>query len=307
MRIFVQAVAGLGTAGLLCTAGSTRPAAIERFQLRLDAAASAAAPVAINPALLTSVTIDVCALKNGLNFSSSPLFRNLTAHLAPAVLRIGGTDQNNYLYDADSDAPCNLCDCGRLCSMTRPYWDSVREFVTATGLRVIYGLSPMNLSNAQQLVAYTATDEAFAAAGGLYAYSYGNELTGDAQHISETAQNLTLMRAFLLAAYNNTSAAAVRNNNAGGFADSGAATAPSAVRPLLVAPDTGLGPRKGTVPANVSEDAGINDHLLYLNSFLQSCAASLDAVTWHTYDYRTSACTCVRACVHACMRACVNV
>ena len=40
---------------------------------------------------LTSVTIDVCALKQGLNFSA-PLLRALSAHLAPCVLRIGGTD-----------------------------------------------------------------------------------------------------------------------------------------------------------------------------------------------------------------------
>jgi hypothetical protein len=289
MALFAQTA--LGIAGLLgaVSADAARVGDIERFQLRVDAAAPAAVP--IDPALLTSVTIDICALKDGLNFSSSPLFRNLTAHLAPAVLRIGGSDQNNYLFDADSDAPCNVCDCGRPCSMTRSYWDSVREFVTATGLRVIYGLSPLNLSNAQQLVAYTATDEVFAAAGGLYAYSYGNELTGDATHISDTARNLTLLRAFLVAAYNHTNSTHV------------------AARPLLVAPDTGLGPRSGTVPANVSEDSGINNHLMYLDSFLQSCAASLDAVTWHTYDFRTSACllcVCVRACVCACVRACVR-
>ena len=49
-------------------------------------------------AALTSVTIDTCALKQQLDFGD-PLLRALTAHLAPAVLRIGGTDQNSFSYD----------------------------------------------------------------------------------------------------------------------------------------------------------------------------------------------------------------
>jgi len=50
-----------------------------------------------DPSGLTGVTIDVCMLKLGLNFSN-PRLLALTRHLGGggSLLRIGGSDQNNF-------------------------------------------------------------------------------------------------------------------------------------------------------------------------------------------------------------------
>ena len=229
------------------------------------------APIEIDPVLLTGVTIDVCALKQGLNFSSSALFQTLTSHLAPTVLRIGGTDQNNYQYDMNSTEPCIVCDCGGPCKMTRAYWDSVREFVASTGLKLIFGLSPTSVDNAKQLIEYTAQDTHFAKYDRMLAWSWGNEHIGDQRYVDAVAKNLSVLKRLLLETYNNSGSV-------------------SGQRPLLVAPDTGLGPRQGTLPVNISNDSYINGHLQFLELFSRACGDSLDALTWHTYDYRTSQC-----------------
>ena len=217
--------------------------------------------VPINPDLLTGFTIDVCALKNGFNFSNNTYFRTLTQNLAPTILRIGGTDQNNYLYNNSDDSPVQLCRCSGHCTMTRPYWDSIRAFAQDLKLQLIFGLA-QNVSNAQELIKYTASDEHFTA---LFAYTWGNEITGDHSFVEEKAHELSQIRQLLADAYSNNKTA-----------------------PLLVAPDTGVGPRKGTVPANVSKDGYINGHLDFIADFVQSCSKYIDALSWHTYDYRTS-------------------
>ena len=146
--------------------------------IQISTVASTPPPVAIDASLLTAVTIDVCALKQGLNFSSSPKFQTLASNLAPSVLRIGGSDQNNYHFNVSSQEPVETCGCYRSCSMTPAYWDSIRAFATKTNLRVIFGLSTATVENAQEFIAYTAKDKPFADAGGLLALSWGNELTG---------------------------------------------------------------------------------------------------------------------------------
>jgi hypothetical protein len=57
-----------------------------------------------NPERLTSVDIDACALKLGLDLTDERLLR-LTRALAPGILRVGGTDQNNLQYDMLSREP----------------------------------------------------------------------------------------------------------------------------------------------------------------------------------------------------------
>jgi hypothetical protein len=59
-------------------------------------------------------------------------------------------------------------------------------------------------------------------------------------------------------------------------------------RPLLVAPDVGVGPRRGTTPATIARDAGINAHLSWARTFAEVCSGVIDAFTWHTYDYRST-------------------
>jgi hypothetical protein len=232
------------------------------------------APQLINVSLLTSVTIDSCALKQGLNFSSSSLFRALSANLAPTVLRLGGSDGNTYHPDMRSDLPVEVCACGKPCNLTRTYWDSIRAFAADVGFQLIFGLA-QDLGNAVELVQHTAADEAAGGPAVVYAYAWGNELTGNESFVLANLRDLTAMRALLLAIYNGSSSS------------SSSSSSSRLRRPLLVAPDLPL-VRRGTVPANVSQDEGINDHLKYMDNFTAACGAQLDAVTWHTYDYRTS-------------------
>lgn len=60
-------------------------------------------------------------------------------------------------------------------------------------------------------------------------------------------------------------------------------------RPLLIGADTGVGPRSlGIVPANMSADVYIQQHLQWIDLMTAACGDVLDAVSWHTYDYRST-------------------
>ena len=217
---------------------------------------------------LTSVTIDVCALKQGLNFSD-PLLRKLSAHLGRqgAVLRIGGTDQNSFVYDMKGDKPMQPCECGhhdKVCTMTAPYWRSVHDFLEATDMQLIFGLNPSSSDNANELVYHTAHQNY----SNIKGYSFGNEQTGGAALAAAYHRKMQAVRAALEKAYS--------------------ASGPIKTRPLLVGADTGVGPRKGTTPATLWTDAGIREHLAWIGTFVAECHDVLDAVTWHTYDYRAT-------------------
>ena len=73
----------------------------------------------------TAVAIDICALKDGLDFSDAVLIK-AAGHLSGTVLRVGGTDQNDFTYDMNSDKPMD-CRCHKPCTMTAPYWKSVSD------------------------------------------------------------------------------------------------------------------------------------------------------------------------------------
>lgn len=215
---------------------------------------------AIRGSALTSITIDVCALKQKLNFSN-PLLQTLTSHLGPqAVLRVGGTDQNTYSYNMSSYADQPACTCGHQCTMTAAYWDQLQQFVDKTGLRLIFGLSPQNVENAVTLVKHTATRNY----SRVLAYSWGNEQTGDKSLAHQYRDDMSKIRKALLDVY------------------------PEQGRPLIVGADTGIGPRRGTVPANMSMDQGIQEHLEWVDTFTSVVGDVTDAVSWHTYDYRSS-------------------
>lgn len=210
---------------------------------------------------LTSVTIDVCALKQGLGFED-PLFRALTRNLAPTVLRIGGSDQNIFSYDMSPDAPpMGKCSCFAKCVMTADYWDTVLAFANATGVGLIFGLNPANASNACSLVEYTARVNF-----SMLAYSYGNEQIGDQTLATQYLERMKQVRA------------AIQKSHAG-RADLST--------PMLIGADTGIGPRRGTTPQTISKDAGINQHLDWVRLFARTCSSVLDALSWHTYDYRS--------------------
>jgi hypothetical protein len=94
-----------------------------------------------DPHGLTSVTIDVCSLKQGLDFTNVTL-RLLTAPLGGngSILRIGGSDQNDYTYNMSDMRPPAPCDCHRTCTMTAMYWQQIHEFANRTGHELMFGL-----------------------------------------------------------------------------------------------------------------------------------------------------------------------
>ena len=133
-------------------------------------------PLAHTSRRLFSVTIDTCALKQALDFGD-PLLIALSAHLGPAILRIGGSDQNHFAYDMESNLPMKPCACGHTkytCTMTAPYYQSINAFANRTNLSILFGLSPASVSNASALIRHTARNNL-----SCFAYSWGNEQTGD--------------------------------------------------------------------------------------------------------------------------------
>eukprot|EP00937_MAST-01D_sp_MAST-1D-sp2_P008214 g8214.t1 len=233
------------------------------------------APLTTTSAALTSFTVDVCALKQGLNFSD-PLLVALARNLAPAVLRIGGTDQNSFAYDMSDHAPMAPCACGhKTCTMTADYWAAIARFINSTGLQLLFGLNPASADNAASLVYHTAHQNYT----GILGYSFGNEQTGDASLAKQYRAKLQRVRAAIAQAYPPARALPPAVPGARGCPH-------AAARPLLVGADTGVGPRKGTTPATMGSDSNINEHLAYIEAFAKECGGELDALTWHEYDYR---------------------
>eukprot|EP00039_Didymoeca_costata_P030406 m.29361 g.29361 ORF g.29361 m.29361 type:complete len:505 (+) comp8094_c0_seq1:160-1674(+) len=218
-------------------------------------------PLAKKSSRLTAVTIDICALKNDLQFND-PLLVKLSQHLAPTVLRIGGTDQNNFYYNMENKMPMPTCECGRSCTMTAPYWAKLQQFLMDTNLTLLFGLS-RDVANATDFIQYNAKQNY----SQVYAYSWGNEVTGDSSLAKMYLEEMTQVRDTLVKAYPSN----------GGLA-----------RPLLVGADTGVGPRRDSVPSNFTNDTYITSHLQWIDIFTETCAKVLDAVSWHTYDYRST-------------------
>lgn len=69
-----------------------------------------------------------------------PRLRRLAAALAPAYLRIGGTDADRTVYDLGEGAPSAPPD-GAKWVLTRQRWDEVNEFARALDLRVAFTLN----------------------------------------------------------------------------------------------------------------------------------------------------------------------
>lgn len=186
-------------------------------------------------------------------------WQTLAGHLAPSVLRIGGTDQNSFHYNMPNTRPMSPCECSMDCTMTGRYWDEVLAFTARTGLDLLFGLAPWNSTNAISLIDYTARQQS---ASTIFGYSYGNEELGDAALAQRYLTDMTAVRAGLVKAYAGKAAA----------------------RPLLVGADTGVGPRLSTLPSNYSQDPYIIEHLAWIKTFVAVCSSVLDAVSWHTCE-----------------------
>ncbi len=238
-------------------------------------------PLARTTRALTSVSIDVCALKQGLDLADPALVAFARA-LAPGVVRIGGTDGNDLLYDMNSTRPMDTCACGTNCTLTAPAWRSVLDFAARTGLSLLFGLNPNadSLRGAVDLIEHTATLDV----DGLHplGYAYGNEGGGDATTARAYLDRLTTVRAAIDRAY-----AGRRISRATSIsrAISGVEGRPSHT-PLLVGPDAAVGPRNESSPSDLAHDGKIRANLKWLRTFVSTCHAVLDGVTWHTYDLR---------------------
>jgi hypothetical protein len=188
-------------------------------------------PMAVDPIWLTAVTIDVCSLKTGLDFTD-PTFITLTANIAgaahqtraasassvggagsgggagdaadrsvattkPSLLRIGGTDQNSFDYNMDNTRPMTPCECGSPCTMTARYWDQINAFARDAGIKLIFGLNPSSASNAIELIQYTARRNYTT----VFAYSYGNEQVGGGALAEKLFSDMTKVRQAINTAY----------------------------------------------------------------------------------------------------------
>ncbi len=132
-----------------------------------------------------SVTIDSCAIKyhwDMINFTSVRT-QNLAKALSPAMLRIGGTDEDFLLFksgrkdkdDPPMDDPVVGSPPSYNCfpkvytnfTLSEDQWDEVNSFVAQAGWEIIFGLNVLlrhpwpngswDSTNAKELMSYTAT------------------------------------------------------------------------------------------------------------------------------------------------------
>eukprot|EP01084_Bolivina_argentea_P051103 93987_1 len=119
----------------------------------------------------------------------------LTKEISPAILRIGGSPQDSVVYNISGECSQKYGLPGYGCSQTtnseyygcinKTRWDQINAFAQATGIQLLYGLnacygrksssSPMNLSNARNLVEYT---NSLGSKAGVFGFELGNEIDG---------------------------------------------------------------------------------------------------------------------------------
>ena len=134
---------------------------------------------------LTSVTMDVCVAKQRFPFGDKDLLA-LTAHLGGgnSILRIGGSDQNDFYYDMNSTqtetfsaktgGPCcehtgSCAGCSHDCTMPAPYWKGITDFAKASKHRLVFGLVP-DVDQATSLIVHSAHQKL-----PVFGLTFGNE------------------------------------------------------------------------------------------------------------------------------------
>lgn len=266
-RLLPPPPAMLGTVPVLLTGVGGMAAA---FNVQVSVGASCATTMVSS---LTSVTMDVCLAKQGFPFTDPDLLR-LTAHLGGGptrpILRIGGSDQNSFYYDMVSTqaAPFSpasgggkCCDsvgscrgCAHDCTMPAAYWKSITAFANSTGHKLMFGLVP-DMDSATSLVTYSAQERL-----PVFAFTYGNE-----EERAKISADYPKMRKLLDSSY-----------------EAGAA-------PKLAGPDTYVQRNYEFTldEAYAGKDKTITQHLTFMSSFATKAGSTLDAFSWHTYDYET--------------------
>jgi hypothetical protein len=220
---------------------------------------------------LTSVTMDVCVAKQRFPFGDPDLL-GLTSHLGGgrSILRIGGSDQNSFYYNMDSNqsdpfsaATGDKCcthsgscrSCADDCTMPAPYWKSIITFAEASGHKFLFGLTP-DVKQASSLISHSARTKL-----PVFAYSFGNE---DAS--SAVVDGYPVLRKLL---------------------DS--SLFPVGKAPLLAGPDLYVQRFYNYTldEALAGKDSTIAKHLAEMRDFGNASGHTLDAWSWHTYDYET--------------------
>ncbi|HJL20389.1 MAG TPA: hypothetical protein RMH99_32275 [Sandaracinaceae bacterium LLY-WYZ-13_1] len=113
---------------------------------------------------------------------ASPKVRRLASALAPALLRLGGTDADMVYYDL-SDDPVEEPPEGYEAVMTRAQWDGVHDFLDATGYDLMFclnaGPGPRDADGAWDPAQARALMAHAAAEGqGVAVWELGNEPNG---------------------------------------------------------------------------------------------------------------------------------
>lgn len=87
-----------------------------------------------------------------------------------AVLRIGGSDQNSMAYDLNRTDLPPPCACGHQCTLTLGVWRQIVAFARASGHRLLFGLAPDADMATALIRTAAARDDA------VFAYTFGNEI-----------------------------------------------------------------------------------------------------------------------------------
>eukprot|EP01062_Namystynia_karyoxenos_P005213 TRINITY_DN11833_c0_g1_i1.p1 TRINITY_DN11833_c0_g1~~TRINITY_DN11833_c0_g1_i1.p1 ORF type:complete len:499 (+),score=151.95 TRINITY_DN11833_c0_g1_i1:69-1499(+) len=180
---------------------------------------------------------------------ANPLLGQAADSLAPGHLRIGGSEEDDVIYDVpefgSTCAGLNVSDAAFCLSMTR--WTEIAGFAQKHGLRLVFGLdamqgrrrgnssTPLNLTNHEALLRYTKKQKL-----PVYGFELGNELP-------------KVPAAVMAADYRNLKA-------------------------LL----TEIWPDAASRPKLIGCDQNVN--VGYLKQWLPLVADVLDVVTYHHYD-----------------------
>ena len=221
-------------------------------------------------ASLTSVTMDVCVAKQRFPFDDQDLLA-LTKHLGggDAILRIGGSGQNSFYYKMNSTKlqpfsaktggacaahPGSCRGVAPDCTMPAPYWHSMVRFAATSGHKFMFGLVP-EVGQATELISHSAAHQL-----PIFAFTFGNEMAR-----SSVAAGYPPLRELLDSLF-------VRGK-----------------APLLVGPDLyAQHSFQYTLDeALADEDKDIIAHLAGMSNFVEKAGSTLDAFSWHTYDYET--------------------
>lgn len=213
---------------------------------------------------------DASGAEGGSGSTNAPVFdfnrpqlNVLAAALAPAYLRIGGSEADKIYYDMDHAAPAST-PAGYESSLGTAQWDAANAFAQRNGLKLIFTLNAgpssrgadgvWNSANAESLLKYSA-EKGYAVTGwelgnevNLYWYIYGRDhQVAPAQYAADMAAARTMVKKYFPNSF---------------FAGQG-----SAYWPILGEP--------------------LNYYFGFMPAYLEKAGALTDIVSWHYYPQQS--------------------